>query len=39
MKAKGVQINEVKDIREFQDRAEPVWKFLDRHPGQGPRGL
>jgi tripartite ATP-independent transporter DctP family solute receptor len=29
MKAKGVQINEVKDAREFQERAAPVWTFLE----------
>jgi TRAP-type transport system periplasmic protein len=34
MKAKGVQINEVKDIREFQERAEPVWKFLEAKVGK-----
>jgi tripartite ATP-independent transporter DctP family solute receptor len=34
MKAKGVQINEVKDIREFQDRAAPVWKFLEGKVGK-----
>ena len=34
MKAKGVQINEVKDIREFQDRAAPVWKFLEQKAGK-----
>ena len=34
MKAKGVQINEVKDIREFQDRAQPVWKFLEGKVGK-----
>jgi TRAP-type C4-dicarboxylate transport system substrate-binding protein len=34
IKAKGVQINEVKDIREFQDRAAPVWKFLEGKVGK-----
>ena len=34
MKAKGVQINEVKDIREFQERAVPVWKFLEGKVGK-----
>ena len=34
MKAKGVQINEVKDIREFQERAQPVWKFLEAKVGK-----
>ena len=34
MKAKGVQINEVKDIREFQERALPVWKFLETKVGK-----
>ena len=34
MKKAGVQINEVKDIREFQDRAAPVWKFLEGKVGK-----
>ncbi|HTY77713.1 MAG TPA: TRAP transporter substrate-binding protein [Candidatus Bathyarchaeia archaeon] len=34
MKAKGVQINEVKDLREFQERAQPVWKFLEAKVGK-----
>jgi TRAP-type C4-dicarboxylate transport system substrate-binding protein len=34
MKAKGVQINEVKDMREFQERAAPVWKFLEGKVGK-----
>src|SRR5262249_49248850 len=34
MRARGVQINEVKDIREFQDRAAPVWKFLEAKVGK-----
>ena len=34
MRAKGVQINEVKDIREFQERAAPVWKFLEAKVGK-----
>ena len=34
MKAKGVQINEVKDIREFQERAQPVWKVLEAKVGK-----
>jgi tripartite ATP-independent transporter DctP family solute receptor len=34
IKAKGVQINEVKDIREFQERAAPVWKFLEGKVGK-----
>ena len=34
MKAKGVQINEVKDIREFQERAAPVWQFLEGKVGK-----
>jgi TRAP-type C4-dicarboxylate transport system substrate-binding protein len=34
MKAKGVQINEVKDLRLFQERAQPVWKFLEQKAGK-----
>jgi tripartite ATP-independent transporter DctP family solute receptor len=34
MKAKGVQINEVKDVREFQERAAPVWTFLEVKVGK-----
>ena len=34
MRARGVQINEVKDIREFQERAAPVWKFLEAKVGK-----
>jgi TRAP-type C4-dicarboxylate transport system substrate-binding protein len=34
MKAKGVQINEVKDAREFQERAAPVWTFLEVKVGK-----
>ena len=29
-----MQINEVKDIREFQERAVPVWKFLEAKVGK-----
>jgi len=34
MKAKGVQINDVKDLRLFQERAQPVWKFLEQKAGK-----
>jgi TRAP-type C4-dicarboxylate transport system substrate-binding protein len=34
MKAKGVQINDVKDLRQFQERAQPVWKFLEQKAGK-----
>src|SRR6266545_3844776 len=34
MKAKGMQVNEVKDIRLFQERAQPVWKFLEQKAGK-----
>ncbi len=34
MKAKGVQINDVKDIRAFQERAQPVWRFLEQKVGK-----
>jgi TRAP-type C4-dicarboxylate transport system substrate-binding protein len=34
MKAKGVQINDVRDLRLFQERAQPVWKFLEQKAGK-----
>jgi len=34
MKAKGMQVNEVQDIRLFQERAQPVWKFLEQKAGK-----
>jgi TRAP-type transport system periplasmic protein len=34
MRERGVQINEVKDIRAFQDRAQPVWKFVEQKVGK-----
>ncbi|HEY7205799.1 MAG TPA: TRAP transporter substrate-binding protein, partial [Methylomirabilota bacterium] len=34
MKAKGVQVNDVKDLRLFQERAQPVWKFLEQKAGK-----
>jgi TRAP-type C4-dicarboxylate transport system substrate-binding protein len=34
MKAKGVQVNEVKDIRQFQEKAAPVWKFVEQKVGK-----
>ena len=34
MKAKGMQVNEVKDLRLFQERAQPVWKFLEQKAGK-----
>ena len=34
MKAKGVQINDVKDLKLFQERAQPVWKFLEQKAGK-----
>jgi len=34
MKAKGMQVNDVKDIRLFQERAQPVWKFLEQKAGK-----
>jgi len=34
MKAKGMQVNEVKDIRLFQERAQPVWRFLEQKAGK-----
>src|SRR5712691_6859829 len=34
MKARGMQVNEVKDLRAFQERAQPVWKFLEQKVGK-----
>jgi len=34
MKAKGVQVNDVRDLRLFQERAQPVWKFLEQKAGK-----
>lgn len=34
MKAKGVQINDVKDLKLFQERARPVWTFLEQKAGK-----
>lgn len=34
MKTKGVQVNEVKDLRLFQERAQPVWTFLQQKAGK-----
>lgn len=34
MRARGVQLNEVKDMRAFQERAQPVWKFLQQKVGK-----
>jgi TRAP-type C4-dicarboxylate transport system substrate-binding protein len=34
MKAKGMQVNEVKDLRLFQERAQPVWTFLQQKAGK-----
>jgi tripartite ATP-independent transporter DctP family solute receptor len=34
MKQKGVQVNEVKDPKLFQDRAAPVYKFLEGKVGK-----
>ncbi|PYM98806.1 MAG: hypothetical protein DME08_06985, partial [Candidatus Rokuibacteriota bacterium] len=34
MKAKGMQVNEVKDLRPFQERAQPVWKFIEQKVGK-----
>src|SRR2546423_12459080 len=33
MKARGMQVNDVKDLRPFQERAQPVWKFLEGKVG------
>jgi tripartite ATP-independent transporter DctP family solute receptor len=34
MKAKGMQVNDVKDLKLFQERAQPVWKFLEQKAGK-----
>lgn len=34
MRAKGVQVNEVKDLRAFQERAQPVYHFLEQKVGK-----
>lgn len=34
MKAKGMQVNDVKDLRPFQERAQPVWKFIEQKVGK-----
>ena len=34
MRVKGVQINEVKDLGEFQRRAQPVYKFVEGKVGK-----
>src|SRR6266851_3622447 len=34
MKAKGMQVNEIKDLRPFQERAQPVWKFIEQKVGK-----
>ena len=34
MKARGVQVNEIKDLRAFQERAQPVWKFIETKVGK-----
>jgi TRAP-type transport system periplasmic protein len=34
MKAKGMQVNDIKDLRPFQDRAQPVWKFVEQKVGK-----
>jgi tripartite ATP-independent transporter DctP family solute receptor len=34
MKAKGMQVNEIKDLRPFQERAQPVWKFVEQKVGK-----
>ena len=34
MKARGMQVNDVKDLRPFQERAQPVWKFLEGKVGK-----
>jgi TRAP-type C4-dicarboxylate transport system substrate-binding protein len=34
MKAKGVQVNDIKDLRPFQERAQPVWKFVEQKVGK-----
>ena len=34
LKAKGVLINDVKDLKLFQERARPVWAFLEQKAGK-----
>jgi TRAP-type C4-dicarboxylate transport system substrate-binding protein len=34
MKAKGVQVNEVRDLKPFQERAQPVYKYLEERVGK-----
>ena len=34
MKAKGVQVNEVRDLKPFQERARPVYKYLEERVGK-----
>lgn len=34
MKAKGMQVNDIKELRPFQERAQPVWKFLEQKVGK-----
>jgi tripartite ATP-independent transporter DctP family solute receptor len=34
MKAKGMLVNDVKDLKLFQERAQPVWKFLEQKAGK-----
>lgn len=34
MRAKGVKVNEVKDLAEFQKRAQPVYKFIEEKVGK-----
>ena len=34
MRAKGVQVNQVKDLGEFQRRAQPVYKFIEDKVGK-----
>jgi len=34
MKAKGVQVNEVRDLKAFQERAQPVYKYLEERVGK-----
>ena len=34
MRAKGVQVNQVKDLRVFQQRAQPIYKFIEDKVGK-----
>jgi TRAP-type C4-dicarboxylate transport system substrate-binding protein len=34
MKARGMQVNEIRDLRPFQQRAQPVWKFIEGKVGK-----